>query len=428
MPKYNIRFANYATRAALFELQVEQGLTVGALKAVAEGHLLSSDDLCPMKYFDKWYLEVKVGDRKKLVGIDEGDEGLALAAAGLEDESVVYLEGPIFVEGQAEVGRAIAAVRAQAKAQAAQHALQMQGLMAEMCRRFDAMAAKQEQSKAQSDALDKAFRQQASKMCKSAAQQSKAITKKFDVMAAKQQELATGQQTMDASSDVNAKLQKLSAEVKQLKDWTETQPTKQRNAEVDSLLQKHSNRPLKALWEVLDDEVNHGIELPMAIIMDRRCGIERRAGLADGEMKSGNGFTTNVKGFEGATPLIMAVLARRNDVVSALKANADYEAVFTFRRWSALDIAAIINNADAITLLGNSGADVSKRSKFNSTPLHEAAYQGNAAAIEALVRLGADLTIVNSNGYTPLQTFVNAEPFLSKGEKERLDYLLVPKV
>eukprot|EP00744_Colponema_vietnamica_P006877 GILI01009947.1.p1 GENE.GILI01009947.1~~GILI01009947.1.p1 ORF type:complete len:232 (+),score=59.74 GILI01009947.1:70-696(+) len=206
------------------------------------------------------------------------------------------------------------------------------------------------------------------------------------------------------------------------------QPMQQHKAEVDSLLQKHSNRPLKALWEVLNDKANTDIELPMAVIKDRRCGIRLRAELADGPMKSGMDFI-NMAYFEGATPLIMAVHAGRNDVVSALLANgADYEATFGTSFMTATHVAAITNNAGAIELLASYGADVSKPDKSNFTPLHLAAYIGHAAAMQALVRLGADLTIVNGDRNTPLQTFIGGSiQHLSEADQEQLKALLAPK-
>eukprot|EP00744_Colponema_vietnamica_P017641 GILI01024818.1.p1 GENE.GILI01024818.1~~GILI01024818.1.p1 ORF type:complete len:117 (+),score=9.72 GILI01024818.1:772-1122(+) len=89
MTKDNYRFAHYASRAPLFELKVEPGTTVGALKELAEKHLSSADNLCPMQYFGKWYCECRVGARTRMMCIEERDNELPLAEAGLEDESCV---------------------------------------------------------------------------------------------------------------------------------------------------------------------------------------------------------------------------------------------------------------------------------------------------------------------------------------------------
>jgi ankyrin repeat protein len=53
--------------------------------------------------------------------------------------------------------------------------------------------------------------------------------------------------------------------------------------------------------------------------------------------------------------------------------------------------------------LAKHGADVNARTRDESqTPLHIAASMGKMKAVEALVSLGADLTMKDSTGRTPL--------------------------
>eukprot|EP00388_Colpodella_angusta_P032906 GDKK01028104.1.p1 GENE.GDKK01028104.1~~GDKK01028104.1.p1 ORF type:complete len:146 (+),score=7.15 GDKK01028104.1:76-513(+) len=122
--------------------------------------------------------------------------------------------------------------------------------------------------------------------------------------------------------------------------------------EVDTLILKHGNRSMKALYVAMMDKDNLSIEIPMAIVMDQRCGIERATEAAD-ELKL-NPVTYIV----GATPLIMAVCVGRVDVAKYL-------------------IAAGAN-FDAVDNVGQ-------------TPLHIAVRSGQFKAVEALVMLGANL-------------------------------------
>eukprot|EP00744_Colponema_vietnamica_P004814 GILI01007129.1.p1 GENE.GILI01007129.1~~GILI01007129.1.p1 ORF type:complete len:161 (-),score=21.93 GILI01007129.1:20-502(-) len=80
--------------------------------------------------------------------------------------------------------------------------------------------------------------------------------------------------SLQGKSAMKVKIYSLTSEVANLKQQL-------MKAKVDQLLCKNDNRPLKALWEALKDKATPGIELPMAIVMDPRCGIERRAEKGD---------------------------------------------------------------------------------------------------------------------------------------------------
>eukprot|EP00744_Colponema_vietnamica_P008322 GILI01011882.1.p1 GENE.GILI01011882.1~~GILI01011882.1.p1 ORF type:complete len:122 (-),score=23.71 GILI01011882.1:546-911(-) len=76
-----------------------------------------------------------------------------------------------------------------------------------------------------------------------------------------------------------------------------SQPQAALSIEVNTYYRNHKNRPMRALYEALKDAANPGIELPMAIVMDQRCGIERRAEEAD----------VLLRFLVGATPLMIAI-------------------------------------------------------------------------------------------------------------------------
>eukprot|EP00742_Colponemidia_sp_Colp-10_P020863 GILJ01024368.1.p1 GENE.GILJ01024368.1~~GILJ01024368.1.p1 ORF type:complete len:261 (-),score=42.01 GILJ01024368.1:547-1329(-) len=160
------------------------------------------------------------------------------------------------------------------------------------------------------------------------------------------------------------------------------------NPEVDKLLLKHNNRPMKALQEILRDAANEVIELPMTIIMDPRCGIERRA-------EEGLPWDLN-----DATPLFMAIYAGRVDV-ALLAACADPNAKCSDGSTSLME-SARNGDLEAIEFLISYGADIDAVDEDDRTPLHHAAMWGQAAVIELLERSGANLEAVDDKGRTPL--------------------------
>eukprot|EP00742_Colponemidia_sp_Colp-10_P019970 GILJ01023215.1.p1 GENE.GILJ01023215.1~~GILJ01023215.1.p1 ORF type:complete len:175 (-),score=19.36 GILJ01023215.1:205-729(-) len=143
-----------------------------------------------------------------------------------------------------------------------------------------------------------------------------------------------------------------------------SQPQAALSIEVNKYYRNHKNRPMRALYEALKDAANPSIELPMAIVMDQRCGIERATDVADRLRVNPHGVN-----MFSATPLMMAIYVGRIDVAKAL-------------------IAA--------------GANPSAADYNGQTPLHIAAEYGNVRAIEVLVKLGANLLAADNVGRTPL--------------------------
>ncbi|KAJ4448777.1 hypothetical protein ANN_00168 [Periplaneta americana] len=89
-----------------------------------------------------------------------------------------------------------------------------------------------------------------------------------------------------------------------------------------------------------------------------------------------------------------------------LDAGADVRAE-TYKGWeeTALHLAALTTNEDIVKLLLAHGAsaDVNRRDKNGDTPLHRAATSSSLPVVQALVSAGADSTLVDSEGYIPLQ-------------------------
>jgi hypothetical protein len=67
-----------------------------------------------------------------------------------------------------------------------------------------------------------------------------------------------------------------------------------------------------------------------------------------------------------------------------------------------LHTAAYIGDTAGIDRLVREGAEVNAVDEYGNTPLHLAAAKGHAEAVEALARAGAELTAVNKAGDTPL--------------------------
>ena len=76
---------------------------------------------------------------------------------------------------------------------------------------------------------------------------------------------------------------------------------------------------------------------------------------------------------------------------------------------TALHWAAHWNDAEAVGLLLNAGANAKAANRYGATPLSEAAALGNAAIIEQLLKAGADPnTLTTADGETVLMTAARA--------------------
>jgi ankyrin repeat protein len=115
------------------------------------------------------------------------------------------------------------------------------------------------------------------------------------------------------------------------------------------------------------------------------------------------GADPNATSTEGTTPLADAALKGDLDGVRALLAHGAGPNAVSQAGTQPIHDAALGDNAEVIRELVMQGADVNARTRDEvQTPLHIAAAMGKMKAVEALVALGADLTIKDSKGRTPL--------------------------
>ena len=70
---------------------------------------------------------------------------------------------------------------------------------------------------------------------------------------------------------------------------------------------------------------------------------------------------------------------------------------------TALAVAALFDQTEAVGLLLSRGADVDARSRDGATALHAAAFLGHAGPARLLIEAGADLDARNASGATPMQ-------------------------
>eukprot|EP00742_Colponemidia_sp_Colp-10_P026480 GILJ01032453.1.p1 GENE.GILJ01032453.1~~GILJ01032453.1.p1 ORF type:complete len:276 (+),score=35.86 GILJ01032453.1:60-830(+) len=189
---------------------------------------------------------------------------------------------------------------------------------------------------------------------------------------------------------------------------------------------------MKAFWRSLKDVSTQGIEVPMAIVMDPRCGIEQ--------------WVKNVdifgRGYDGSsTPLMLAIHEGRNDVVAALlAAGANYEAADSegtntlmtagmnenlsamellirygadvnmadSEGHTALYFASLYDNDTGVEALCRHGANTGAASDGDTTALHMAAASSKSESLEILLEFGADVEAVNERGFTPLHDAADA--------------------
>lgn len=171
------------------------------------------------------------------------------------------------------------------------------------------------------------------------------------------------------------------------------------------LLEEYSNDPMDAYWETLTDFSFEGPDLALAVVCDPRCGIDRRTPLAMERIGNEN---KPVEVDPGSTPLIMSVLAGRADVTKALLEIGVNVHASTCDKWTALHVAARINNLSAINLLASKLILSSPASYMfdleGYTPLHVAICNGLIAAVELLLAHGSDVNAcdIEKVGTTPL--------------------------
>lgn len=140
--------------------------------------------------------------------------------------------------------------------------------------------------------------------------------------------------------------------------------TSEQQAAAEAFLDKYPERPCRALIEALRD-TNTAPEVSIAIILDPRCGLERRADYEDGGMKRPNGERiVTLKG--DATPLILVTMANRVDVLRLLlAAGASVGATVDVEEFTALHLSA---QNDISEVLMAYGADLDAKDYRGNPP------------------------------------------------------------
>jgi uncharacterized protein len=115
------------------------------------------------------------------------------------------------------------------------------------------------------------------------------------------------------------------------------------------------------------------------------------------------GADPNATGTTGTTPLADAALKGDLDGVRMLLAHGARPNAVSRAGTQPIHDAALGDNAEVIRELAIQGADLNARTRDEvQTPLHIAAAMGKMKAVEALVALGADVAIKDSQGRTAL--------------------------
>ncbi len=106
----------------------------------------------------------------------------------------------------------------------------------------------------------------------------------------------------------------------------------------------------------------------------------------------------------GDAPLVMAAYNGYTEITRLLlEAGADVAAVDPGMKATALHAAAYAGRTEAAKLLIQHHIDIDKQGPYNGyTALHDAIWQNNVDVARALIEAGANLTLKNHNGQTPL--------------------------
>lgn len=162
------------------------------------------------------------------------------------------------------------------------------------------------------------------------------------------------------------------------------------------------------LWNALhntDDDPATSCKRAMSIVMSRDCGLDKRFIDRDFPKDSSSSLPPNIV---YSTPLILAAIARRPDVIKALVDAGAKVLGANDNHVSAL--SAVIEAHDITSLNVLLSAKMNKHDKKmllgipnKTSPLHLAALVGFVPAIKALVDAGAHIELADESKLTPLQ-------------------------
>ncbi len=107
----------------------------------------------------------------------------------------------------------------------------------------------------------------------------------------------------------------------------------------------------------------------------------------------------------GEIPLIMAAYLGHTEITRLLlEAGADVRAVDTGMKATALHAAAYAGRTEPARLLIQHGIAIDAQGPYNGyTALHDAIWQNNVETARVIIEAGADLSLRNHEGQTPLE-------------------------
>ena len=117
------------------------------------------------------------------------------------------------------------------------------------------------------------------------------------------------------------------------------------------------------------------------------------------------GVDVNAADGSGDVPLIMAAYLGHTEITRLLlEAGADVTAVDSGMKATALHAAAYAGRTEPARLLIQHGIAIDAQGPYNGyTALHDAIWQNNVETARVIVEAGADLTLRNHEGQTPLE-------------------------
>eukprot|EP00388_Colpodella_angusta_P008781 GDKJ01023785.1.p1 GENE.GDKJ01023785.1~~GDKJ01023785.1.p1 ORF type:complete len:307 (+),score=13.24 GDKJ01023785.1:1-921(+) len=168
--------------------------------------------------------------------------------------------------------------------------------------------------------------------------------------------------------------------------------------DAQTFLDRFPNRPLWAYSTSLVETTEvGGPAISLAIVNSNQCGAEKRT-------TSDSGVTTVLGQHvdEGSTPMVLAALAGRPDVVLALIAmGADVLAQSSIIMTTTLHIASSLNDVKSVKALLQGGADVTAEESEKWTALHYATANGHVRVVDLLLASGANANAVDVYGVSP---------------------------
>ena len=152
---------------------------------------------------------------------------------------------------------------------------------------------------------------------------------------------------------------------------------------------------LTAAMPAYSQQETAGLNNPLMVLMQSGTVAELKSLIADG-------FDVNMRDAEGNTPLLLAAVNRRTDMMYVLLENGADVNFAKDPGITALGIACMFDDWSMIDLLITHGADVNYCAPNGESTLSMACAQGAVNAVQMLLTAKANPNVVDSKGVTPL--------------------------